>query len=315
MKKKILKIFIVITLLFTLTGCVRYGKTNKKVITNEKTGQRLVTNILCKPTDKEMIKLYDKYNKSSKKKVNLEKLPKCEKMNISGKYDDIWTNTFVKALAWLIIQLGNLVKNYGLGLIIATLLIRLVAFPFTQKAALQSENLKKAKPELEKLEKKYSNKNDRDSQFRKQQEMMFIYKKYNINPLSTCLFSIFQIPLFFAFYEAIMRIPAIFEEKLFGFDLGLSPMSAVTKGDYKYLIFIVIIGSATYFSFKLNAGAGMSSEQQQQMKTMSNVMVVMMTIMAFSISTGIAFYWTTTNIFTIIQNLLVKRGNKNATNN
>ena len=56
----------------------------------------------------------------------------------------------------------------------------------------------------------------------------------------------------------------------------------------------------------------MSKEQEKQMKTMSNVMVVIMTLTAFSISTGIAFYWVTTNIFTIIQNLIVKRGKKNA---
>ncbi len=313
-RKRILKLFIIITILFSLTGCVKYGKQNKKVITEKKSGQRLVTNILCKPTNKEMIKLYEKYNTTSKKKVNLDKLSDCKKMQISGKYDDLWTNLFVKPLAWIIIQIGNLIKNYGLGLILATLLIRLIAFPFTKKAALQSENMKKAQPELQKLEKKYENKKDQQSMMQKSQEMMFIYKKYGINPMSTCLFSLFQIPLFFAFYEAIMRIPAIFEEKFIGFDLGLSPMNAVAKGDYKYLIFIVVIGASTYFSFKLNSGAAMSKEQESQMKMMSNLMVVMMTFMAFSISTGIAFYWTTTSIFTIIQNLLVKRGKKNVRN-
>ena len=146
---------------------------------------------------------------------------------------------------------------------------------------------------------------------KKSQEMMMIYKKYEINPMSTCLFSLFQIPLFFAFYEAISRIPIIFEENFLGFDLGLSPMNAVARGDYKYLIFIVIIAAATYFSFKLNSGASMNAEQAKQMNTMSKVMVVIMTITAFSISTGIAIYWVTTNIFTIIQNLIVKRGKKN----
>ena len=58
----------------------------------------------------------------------------------------------------------------------------------------------------------------------------------------------------------------------------------------------------------------MNPDQEKQMKTMSMVMVVMMTIMAFSISTGIAFYWTTTSVFTIVQNLIVKRGKKNVRN-
>lgn len=314
--KKLIKIFTIITVLLTLTGCTRYGQDKKgNTIKNEKKGQQLVTNILCKPTDEDMLQLYNKYNKENKKKkVNLTKLENCKNMKITGKYDDLWTNIFVKPLAWFIIQLGNIVKNYGLALILATLIIRLVAYPFTKKAALQSENMKKASPELEKLEKKYKNKNDQESMMKKSQEMMFIYKKYNINPMSTCLFSLFQIPLFFAFYEAISRIPIIFEENLLGFDLGLSPMNAVARGDYKYLILIVIIALATYFSFKLNSGASMSKEQAKQMKTMSNIMVVIMTITAFSISTGIAIYWVTTNIFTIIQNLIVKRGKTNDQN-
>lgn len=313
MKRKISLVVVLVSLIFMTTGCVKYGKVNKKVIKKESTGQNLVTNVLCKPKDKEMLKLYDKYNKKSKKQVNLEKLPSCNKMSLNnGKYEGIWTNVFVKTLAILIIKIGNLVKNYGLGLVLATLLIRLLAYPLTKKAAMQSENMKKAEPELKKLESKYKNKNDREEMMKKSQEMMFIYKKYDINPMSTCLFSLFQIPLFFAFYEAIMRIPVIFEENFLGFDLGLSPLNAVSRGDYKYLIFILIISLSTYFSFKLNSGASLSDDQKKQMKTMSNVMVVMMTFMAFSISTGIAFYWTTTSVFTIIQNLLVKRGKKNA---
>ena len=311
--RKFIKIFTVLTILLTLTGCTKYGEDKKgNVIKKEETGQQLVTNILCKPTDKEMLKLYDKYNKDNKKKqVKIEKLDDCENMKITGKYHDLWTNIFVKPLAWFIIQLGNIIKNYGWALILATLIIRLAAYPFTKKAALQSENMKKASPELQKLENKYKNKNDQESMMKKSQEMMMIYKKYEINPMSTCLFSLFQIPLFFAFYEAISRIPIIFEENFLGFDLGLSPMNAVARGDYKYLIFIVIIAAATYFSFKLNSGASMNAEQAKQMNTMSKVMVVIMTITAFSISTGIAIYWVTTNIFTIIQNLIVKRGKKN----
>ena len=315
--KKTKKILIIVMLVLVLTtGCTRYlSDGNKKRITNEKTGQSLVTNILCKPTDEEMLKLYEEYNSKSEKKVNIDDLPSCENMNMTGKYHGLWDNIFVKIIAIIIVQIGRVVKNYGLGLILATIFIRLLAYPLTRKSAMQSENMKKAAPELEKLEKKYKDKSKSDQQamMQKSQEMMIIYKKYGINPMSTCLFALFQIPLFFAFYEAIPRIPVIFEEKFLGFDLGVSPMNAAANGDYKYLIFIVLIGAATYFSFKLNSGASISPDQQKQMKIMSNIMVVMMTIMAFSISTGIAFYWTTTNAFTIVQNLIVKRGKKNAT--
>ena len=80
--------------------------------------------------------------------------------------------------------------------------------------------------------------------------------------------------------------------------------------NYYYLIFIVLIFFATYFSFKLNSGASMSKEQEKSMKTMSNFMVVFMTFVSFSISSGIAIYWITSNVFTIVQNLIVKKERK-----
>jgi len=317
MQKKIVKISLILMCIITLTGCTKFiNSDDKKVIKNEATGQNVVKNILCQPKDKDLIKIYEDYDKSkmAKKqgKVNIDKLPECEKMKVTdGKYEGIWTSIFVKPLAWFIINLGNLVKSYGLGLILATILIRLAVYPFTKKAALQSEMMKKAKPDLDKLEKKYKNKKDQESMMKKSQEMMMIYKKYNISPMSGCLFSLIQIPLFFAFYEAISRIPAIFEESFLGFQLGTSPMVAVLQqGKYYYLILIVIIFFATYYSFKLNSGASMSQEQEKQMKMMSRFMVIFMTFVSFSISAGIAIYWITSNVFTIIQNLIVKKERK-----
>ena len=317
MTKKIFKFSFILMCILTLTGCTKYIKgDNKKVIQNKETGQNVVKNILCQPEDKNLIKIYKDYNKSkaAKKqgKVDIDKLPECENMKVTdGKYEGIWTSIFVKPLAWVIIQLGNLVKSYGLGLILATLLIRFAVFPFTKKAAIQSEMMKKAKPDLEKLEKKYKNKKDQDSMMKKSQEMMVIYKKYNISPMSGCLFSLIQIPLFFAFYEAISRIPSIFEESFLGFQLGTSPAIAVLQqGKYYYLILIVLIFFATYYSFKLNSGASMSKEQEKQMKMMSRFMVIFMTFVSFSISAGIAIYWITSNVFTIVQNLIVKKERK-----
>ncbi len=312
-KNKILKVLLIFVLIFSLTGCTKYLKQDGKTVRNESTGQNLTKNILCQP-EGETLKLYEEYNSKADNdsKVKIENLPKCENLKIQkGKYEGIWTSIFVKPLAWFIIQIGKLVNSYGLALILATLIIRGIVWPFTKKTALQSENLKKAQPELNKIENKYKNRQDQEAMMQKSQEMMMVYKKYNINPLSGCLFSFIQIPLFFAFYEAISRIPAIFEETFLGFQLGTSPAIATFQhGKYYYLIFIVIIALATYYSFKLNSGASMGKDQEKQMKTMTNVMVVIMTITAFSISSGIAIYWVTSNVFTIVQNLLVKRGKK-----
>jgi len=301
MKSK--KIITLVLMCLLLTGCTKSLTKNNEVVVNPTTGQSLTENILCKPTDKETIKIYEE------NKVDISKLPECKKFKAnSGGYEGLWTSIFVKPLAWLIISIGNLVKNYGASLIIVSLLIRMVAYPFTKKTAMQSELLKQANPELDKLEKKYENKTDQESLMKKNQEMMIIYKKYNINPVSGCLFSFIQLPLFIGFLEAINRVPAIFEEKFLLFQLGTTPKTAIFNGEIYYLILIVIVAITTYYSFKLNMT---SMGNNQQSKSMTKIMVVMITVMAIFMTSALNIYWITTNIFTIVQNLLVKRGNSN----
>ncbi len=307
MKKKsyrnLKKILIMFILVFSLTGCTTILKdSDGKAVQNKTTGQSLTKNILCQPLEKETINLY------KKNKVDVSELPKCAEMNIvSGNYEGIWTTVFVKPLAWVIIQIGEIFKNYGLAIMITTLLIRLITMPFTKKAALQSENLKKAQPELERLEKKYQNKTDQNSMLQKNQEMLGIYKKYEINPMSSCLFSLLQIPLFFAFYEAMNRLPAIFESSFLGFQLGTTPVTGLSHGHYLYLIIVVLVIATSFFSFKLNSGASMSEDQAKQMKMMTNFMTIFIGVASLTLSTGIAIYWIVNSGFTILQNLWVKR--------
>ena len=297
------KITIVLLILILLTGCTKSLTKDDKVVKNPTTGQSITENILCRPKDEDTIKIYEE------NKIDLEKLPECEEFKIaSGGYEGLWTSIFVKPLAWLILTIGDLVKNYGLGLIIVSLLIRLVAFPITRKTALQSELLKKAKPDLDKLEKKYLNKTDQDSLMKKNQEMMLIYKKYNINPVSGCLFSFLQLPLFIGFLEAINRVPAIFEETFLTFQLGTTPLTAIQSGKLLYILLIGVVGITTYFSFNLNAAA---MGDNNQTNTMNRVMVIMIIIMSVFMTSALNIYWITTNLFTIFQNLLVKRGNSN----
>ncbi|MBE6138628.1 MAG: YidC/Oxa1 family membrane protein insertase [Firmicutes bacterium] len=300
--KKVLVIVLFVMIIF-LPGCTKLLKNSENQnVQNTTTGQSLVENILCQPEDETTLELYKQNN------IDVSTLPKCDEFKItSGGYEGIWTTIFVKPLAWIIIQIGKLVKNYGLAVIIVTLLIRLIMYPMTQKTAMQSENIKNAKPELDKLEKKYQNRQDNEAMMQKSQEMMIIYKKYNISPLSGCLFSLIQIPLFFAFYEAMNRLPALFEENLLGFQLGTSPLTGMSNGNFGYIIFVILVIGATYFSFKLNSTAGMGNEQEKQMKMMTNISVIMISIASFTISSGIALYWIFNSGFTILQNLLVKR--------
>ena len=157
--KKIGKILIVFLLVFLLTGCTKQlvvektndkGKKTKTVVRYIKgknaTGQSLTENIICKPTEKELIKVY------KDNKVNTNKLVDCKNFTPKIKASEgLWDNIFIKPLAWLILKLGYLVKNFGLAVILAGLAIRLILYPVTNKSAMQSENLKKAQPELQRL--------------------------------------------------------------------------------------------------------------------------------------------------------------------
>jgi len=305
MKKK--RIIIIIMLFLALTGCTKYlSDDNNKRITNEKTGQSLTSNILCKPADKELVSIYEKY--SDNMEVKIEKLPDCNKMKIYDKrnYNGLWVQLFVRPLAWLIIKLGNLVKNYGLSVMLVGLALRIILMPFSAKTVKQSENMKKAQPEIERLERKYKDKTDSESMMQKSQETMLIYKKYNINPVGGCLVSFIQLPLFFAFLEAINRVPAIFEENLLTLQLGTTPLIGIKSGNYWYIILIALIILTTWLSFKFSMSTG-NSEQQKQMQFMTTFMLIFISIASFSLPTAIALYWVVTNGFNVIQTLILKK--------
>lgn len=300
-KKNKFKIILILTLLLVTTGCTTtLTDKNKKPVKNEVTGQNLTKNIICQPTNKDTIKTYEKNG------IDIKKLPKCENFKInSGKYEGLWTGLFVKPLAFILITLGIKVKNYAVSLIIISLLIRLIAFPITKKTAIQSELIKKAQPELDRLQRKYKDKQDQESMMKQNQEMLMIYKKYNINPMAGCLFSMLQLPLFIAFFEAVQRTPAIFEGKFLGLQLGTTPSIGIMSGNwYAYLILVILIALSTYYSFKLNATGNMSAPNMQMMPLMMTVMIVFTAILMPS---ALGIYWVTSNAFTIVQNILIKR--------
>lgn len=308
MKVKTKLITLLILLMFVLSGCTTYlSDDNKKRITNEETGQSITSNILCQPTNDKLLNIYDKYE--DKLEVKVKDLPKCENLKLydSKNYPGFWAQIFVIPLAWYIIKVGIFFKNYGIAVILVGLLIRVIMLPFTIKTMKQSSNMKKAQPELKRLEDKYKNKTDNDAMMQKSQEMMVIYKKYNINPIGSCLLSFVQLPLFLAFLEAVNRIPAIFEADLWKFQLGTTPFKGITSGNYWYMLLVVLIILTTYLSFKFNMSSMGSPEQEKQMKFMTNFMLIFISIASFSLPTAIAVYWVVTNGFSAVQNLIIKK--------
>ena len=299
--KRIKKFLILLLLLLATTGCTKtLTDSNHKAVRNEKTGQTLTKNIICRPTSKTTTELYEKNG------VNLKKLPECKDFKItSGKYEGLWTSFFVKPLAFILIVLGKTLGNYGVSVIIISLVIRLIAYPITKKTAMQSELMKKAQPELNRIQKKYADKKDQESMIKQNQEMMAVYKKYNMNPLSGCLFAMIQLPIFIAFFEAVQRTPVIFEDKFLGLQLGTTPSVGLTTPTlYAYIILMLLIAGTTFFSFKMNTTGNPDDPNMKMMPTMMSAMII---LTAFFMPTGLGIYWVTSNVFTIIQNILVKR--------
>lgn len=332
MKKNKKLLIVVLMLVLLLTGCTKQLKdADGKVVKDEKTKVTLVENILCQPSElkktyeealEKKLEDYNKkyeagdlskkdYEKKTSNILDIDKLPACTDISVvEGGYETFWTSVFVKPLAWVIVNIGKLLGNsYGLSIIIVTIIIKLILLPFSMKSLRQSEQIKKAQPKLNKIEKKYANKTDQESMMMKSNEMMAVYKEYKINPMSGCLMGFIQIPLFFAFYEALYRLPILFEGKFLGLHMGMTPLAAAEAGNWYYLILPILVGLVTYFSFKMNKNS-VAGDQAKQMNMMFNIMIVMIFITSFSMSTAIIIYWITNSLLTILQNLLVRRSNK-----
>ncbi len=310
MKKIKIGILALIVLSLTACGNSNYIMEDKKPVENELTGQVLQKDILCKPEEGELDKLYTKYKNQTK--IDYDKLPKCSEFKLSSnKSSGIWEGIFVKPLAYIILKLGEVLNSYGLSVVIIGLLIRLILLPISRKTAKQSRNMQKAQPELARLEKKYANKTDNEAMIAKSQEMMMVYKKYNISPFGSCLLAFIQLPLFFAFLQAINRTPAIFEDKFLGMILGRTPMVGLFNyHQWIYIIIIILIILTTYLSFRnaMSSQNNMGSpEMERQMQFTFKFMIVMISVASLYLSTAIALYWVATNGFVVLQNFIFKK--------
>lgn len=301
--KKIKLLGFLVLCLFLLTACVRPLKDDKKIITNPVTKQQLTENIVCQPEDKESIKVYNKY----KSKVDISKLPKCsEYMIFKGKYNGLWDSFFIKPLVVLLVQIGRLIKSYGLSIIIVTLVLKLVTLPITISQIKQNKIMKEIQPELAKLEEKYAGKTDQASIMNKTREQAAIYKKYNLNPLSTIASGVLTAVIFIAFYESIMRTPVIFENVFIGFQLGTSPLTAFNSGKYIYLILVILNVLITYLTLKITQ-LNTNKDSMQSMNTLFIVMPVIIGFMALVSPAALNIYWIVQSGFAFVQSYIINK--------
>ncbi len=224
-----------------------------------------------------------------------------------------WEQFFVLPLASFITMLYNLLgQNLGFAVILATASVRLVLMPIYAKSNKSMATMQIIQPKMQNIQKKYEGRKDQASQAKMQTELMELYKEYNYNPMTGCLLPFLQMPIFFAFYQAIYRHPLILNAEaanFFGINLG-------STGGVPNIILAVLVAVLTFVSQRMmmsNQPQNSNAAGAQTANTMMKVMNIYFPFAMFSITVGTPFafglYFLTGSIMTIIQSLIFKRPN------
>lgn len=209
----------------------------------------------------------------------------------------IWDEYFVYPMSWLITYFAELFgENYGLGIVVVTILVRLVLLPLNVKQLKSSKAMQDVQPELKELQKKHSSK-DANTQKELQKETMALFQKHGVNPLAGCLPILVQMPVLIAIYHAIMRNAEIQTHSFLWFELG--------EPD-PYFILPIVAGLATFFQQKLMM-AGSPAAQNPQMMVMLYVMPIMIAVFAIFFPAALALYWVVGNIFMVAQTIFIRK--------
>jgi len=173
--------------------------------------------------------------------------------------------------------------NYGVAIILLTIAIRIILYPLTHKQTASMKALQDLQPEMKKIQEKY-----KDNPEKYQQEVMELYKKHKVNPMSGCLPLLVQMPFLIALYQTLIHTtefknaPFIWVNDLSGPDIPL----------------VILLGLTTYLSQK------MSITDPNQAKTMAFIPFLMM-FMFWSLPAGVILYIVISNLFTMGQQYLV----------
>ncbi|RDI40873.1 YidC family membrane integrase SpoIIIJ [Falsibacillus pallidus] len=219
----------------------------------------------------------------------------CSQMNdpIDSSSQGFWNEYIVYPLSWLILKIADLTGNFGVSIILVTLLIRLVIMPFMVKQTQNTKAMQSIQGELDELKQKYPSR-DGKSQQMLQRETMELFQKSGVNPLAGCLPLIIQMPILIGFYHAISRTKDIAGHSFLWFDLGAP--------DPLYVL-PLIAGVTTFIQQRMMTG-GMAS-QNPQMAMMVWIMPVMIIIFAINFPAALSLYWVVGNIFMIIQTYII----------
>lgn len=196
-----------------------------------------------------------------------------------------WFEAFATPLLFALRLIHQWVNNWGVAIIILTVLLKTLLYPLTKSSHTSMQKTKEHQPEVNKIREKFKG----DPQ-RMQQEIMALYKKHKINPMKGCLPILPTIPIFFAFYRVLSLSIELRLAPFFGWIEDLSVADP-------YYITPILLGGLMFLQQKLTPNAGMDKTQERMMMMMPLVFCIFM----ITLPAGLVLYMLTNSIVTILQ--------------
>ena len=212
----------------------------------------------------------------------------------------------IQALVDFVVHILNaiygVVGNYGIAIIIVTVLMRIIIFPLTLKQEKSMKKMRELQPELEKIKEKY-----KDNPQEYQQKTAELYRESGVNPLGGCLPLLIQMPVFVALYWAFSgnAIPA--DAKFLWFTLK-QPDRLFMIGNFAFNLLPILNVGVTYIQQKIMTSATSGQESSQQMQTMLYMMPLMMIFIFYKMPSGVTLYYLVSGALSLVQQYFILKG-------
>lgn len=225
--------------------------------------------------------------------------------NLDRSVDFGWFDVIAKPTLWLLNLFYDYCRNYGIAIILVTILFKAAFWPISQKGLKSMKNMQKLQPKMMKIREKYKN-----DPTRMNQEVMNLYKTYKVNPLGGCLPMLLQIPVFFALYKVLLQS---IELRHAPFMLWINDLSAPDRlwvgFDIPYLgglpVLTLLMGASMWLQQKLSP----TTADPTQAKIMQFLPIIF-TFMFLNFASGLVLYWFVNNLLSILQQVLINRETK-----
>ncbi|MFH1230779.1 MAG: membrane protein insertase YidC [Planctomycetota bacterium] len=217
-----------------------------------------------------------------------------------------WFGFISKILLFILAGLYGMFKNYGIAIIVLTIIIKVVLFPITKKGQVSMYRLQKLAPRIKALQAQYKN----DKQ-RLGVEQLKLWKEYGVNPLSGCLPIFLQIPVFFGLYWALALAIELRQAPFMLWINDLSQADHLCKLPFPilgatYLHVLPLIMTLSWLIQSLTQPKSPDPQTRQQQKLFI-FMPLIFGIMFYNVPSGLTLYWFTSTLLGIVEQLLIKK--------